>query len=636
MKKIAALSQADIALVRASDLFDATWYLAQYPDVKLLDIDPVEHFLWIGSRMGRSPSARFSAPSYLEANRDVKVSGLNPLLHYLLSGREERRPIQPEADETSTDRKPCRRRVLPYHETWDASAEAELQRALLSVPAPFAGDKVSVIMPTWNRAQVIGAAIHSVLAQSHHNIELIVVDDHSTDETASVVQAIRDPRITFVRNRHSKGVCGARNTGLDAATGDWVFFLDSDNQWKEEMVAVLLRHAAHSQSSAGYCAASLNDDEGQRKAVLYADFDFDSCLRANFIDLNAFFMRWTGAFRCFRFDETLRRLVDWELILRVALQTRVTGLPWIGVEYHDGTSARITTQEHTGPGELALLQDQVRGKVLALSGNASRIRDASSYRIAVVLHVFHPERVPDCVRYLRRIGVEFDLFVTTSLEQDHECLAELRAAFPTLRRFFYPNIGSDIGPFLALVPTLGLYELVLKIHTKRDVEPWGDAWRRGLMDPILGTEALVGDILEKFRADEALVMACSADFYKHGVRNSVPKSLEQLKILAAEAGLAQHLEQDWAFVAGTMFWIRPQILMKMARMIKNSEGYSTVFRRDGSIEHGLERLLGLSLYEHEAGRVAVVSMDGTITETGLGAGFSMEGVSQTMRRLHGE
>lgn len=345
-------------------------------------------------------------------------------------------------------------------------------------------------------------------------------------------------------------------------------------------------------------------------------------------------MRWAGSFRDFRFDESLRRLVDWDLILRVAAGTRVTGLPYVGVDYYDGAKDRITNKEHVDRGAVAALQSQVRSKSRPLIVEPNRIRDASSYRIAVLLHVYHPDRVPECIEYLGNIRVDFDLFVSTSLDEQHESLALIRQAFPNARIFFYPNLGADIAPFLELISTFKAYELVLKIHTKRDVEPWGDAWRKGLLDPVLGSAQLVDEVIERFRADDNVVMACSADFYKHGARNTIPPSMEQLEVLAKKIDLSQHLNKDWAFVAGTMFWIRPQLLLKAARMMCDSDGYSSAFMRDGAVEHGLERLLGLALWQDETNRVAIVSMDGAVKDVGLGEGFSVEGVSQTMKRWH--
>jgi glycosyltransferase involved in cell wall biosynthesis len=89
--------------------------------------------------------------------------------------------------------------------------------------------EVSVIMPTYNRADTIGRAVDSVRAQTFGDWELIVVDDGSTDGTAAVVSGI-DPRIHLLR-QGNQGCYVARNTGLQASTGRYITFLDSDDEW---------------------------------------------------------------------------------------------------------------------------------------------------------------------------------------------------------------------------------------------------------------------------------------------------------------------------------------------------------------------------------------------------------------------
>ncbi|AWI86761.1 hypothetical protein CEW88_23655 (plasmid) [Alloyangia pacifica] len=630
------VSQADIDLVKASGLFDAAWYLERYKDVSLLGVDPVEHYLWIGHRMGRSPSPGFCAPSYRNANRDIRSSGMDPLLHYLRAGQSERRPTYPVIDDgTQHLRQKCGRIFRRRNREWDWAAHDAMTGELEALPHDHAGTKVSIVMPTYNRGALLPAAIASVLAQTHANFELIVVDDHSSDNTAEILRDIDDPRLVRAVNGYQKGVSGARNTGLDLAGGDWIFFLDSDNSWHPRMIEFMLKHATRAETSAGYCAADIQDDAGQSKFILYAEFDYESCLQENFIDLNCFFLRWSGPFRDLRFDENLRRLVDWDFILNVATRTRVVGLPYVGVTYDDGSAERITNKEHVSRESLQDLLEQVRAKARPATLEAETILDSSAYRVAVQLHVFHPDRVPECLEYLRNIRFDFDLFVTTSLDEDHAALALIREVYPHARVLRYANAGADIGPFLELISTFKSYQLLLKIHTKRDVEPWGDAWRRGLLEPLLGSADLVDEIVERFRADAHLAMACSGDFYKHGIRNSIPASLDQLTLLAGETGLSDHLESDWAFVAGTMFWVRPQIYLQLARHMCDSEGYSVQFLRDGAIEHGLERALGLALWQDPDNRVALVSMQGEISETALGEACSLEGVSQTMKRLHG-
>jgi glycosyltransferase involved in cell wall biosynthesis len=88
---------------------------------------------------------------------------------------------------------------------------------------------VSVIMPTFNRADTIRRAIRSVRAQTFTNWELIVVDDGSTDNTAALIEGC-DPRLKLIR-QENRGTAGARNAGLSASAGSYIAFLDSDDEW---------------------------------------------------------------------------------------------------------------------------------------------------------------------------------------------------------------------------------------------------------------------------------------------------------------------------------------------------------------------------------------------------------------------
>lgn len=91
-----------------------------------------------------------------------------------------------------------------------------------SVPAREAKPAVSVVIPTFNRAHMIADAIRSVLGQTMEDLELIVVDDRSTDGTKSVVDGFRDPRLRYMKNHRPQGPSGARNAGILAAQGVWV------------------------------------------------------------------------------------------------------------------------------------------------------------------------------------------------------------------------------------------------------------------------------------------------------------------------------------------------------------------------------------------------------------------------------
>jgi glycosyltransferase involved in cell wall biosynthesis len=126
---------------------------------------------------------------------------------------------------------------------------------------PTVSDLVSVIMPTYNRASFLRRAIPCVLAQTHRNVELIVIDDGSSDDTPAVLQEYAD-RIVVIRQNH-EGVSIARNAGMLAARGEYLAFLDSDDYWAEDMLERQLQALhAHPDAAVSYTWYTVVDTEG--------------------------------------------------------------------------------------------------------------------------------------------------------------------------------------------------------------------------------------------------------------------------------------------------------------------------------------------------------------------------------------
>ena len=95
----------------------------------------------------------------------------------------------------------------------------------------FYQKKVSVIMPTYNRENFISNAIKSIIKQKYNNIEIIIVDDGSNDNSQTVVNRLKEQysNILYYHNERAKGPSGARNTGIIKSCGDYLSFLDSDD-----------------------------------------------------------------------------------------------------------------------------------------------------------------------------------------------------------------------------------------------------------------------------------------------------------------------------------------------------------------------------------------------------------------------
>ena len=132
---------------------------------------------------------------------------------------------------------------------------------------------VSVIIPTYNRADTLGTAVESVLDQTMADLELVVVDDASTDHTDEVVEgyAESDDRVRRVAHEQNRGGSAARNTGIDAATGEYVAFLDSDDVWHPEKLEQQLARIDDGEWIGAYCAVRKDLTGVSRLAGLAAD-----------------------------------------------------------------------------------------------------------------------------------------------------------------------------------------------------------------------------------------------------------------------------------------------------------------------------------------------------------------------------
>lgn len=97
--------------------------------------------------------------------------------------------------------------------------------------------KVSVVIPTYNRADVVLTAVESVLAQTYEHLELCIVDDGSSDNTSEVLAQITDPRVRVITHEVNRGACAALNTGIESTDGQFIAFLDTDDVWLPRKLA---------------------------------------------------------------------------------------------------------------------------------------------------------------------------------------------------------------------------------------------------------------------------------------------------------------------------------------------------------------------------------------------------------------
>ncbi len=196
-----------------------------------------------------------------------------------------------------------------------------------NIQGHFMDTLFSIITPTYNRAYILPKAIESLLAQTYKNWEMIIIDDGSTDNTKEVVGRFNDPRIKYFYQNNQKQ-CAARNKGLELAQGQWVCYLDSDNElfpnYLETMLAeiqadpnvvLLLPKGRHTKElyENGKLIKSVDDAENFPETLTLKDLA-DRKLHA---DMNGSMHHRKIISDGIRFDQAASPLEDWDLFLSI-------------------------------------------------------------------------------------------------------------------------------------------------------------------------------------------------------------------------------------------------------------------------------------------------------------------------------
>lgn len=137
---------------------------------------------------------------------------------------------------------------------------------------------VTIIMPSYNAQNTISKAIFSVLAQDYQNIELIVVNDGSTDDTEKIARNIKDNRI-IILSQKNKGLSGARNTGLTYAKGDYVTFIDSDDWVDKDFISSFLHSMLENNADLTICGMIREHPSFKQKISFIQSDSYPDCLR---------------------------------------------------------------------------------------------------------------------------------------------------------------------------------------------------------------------------------------------------------------------------------------------------------------------------------------------------------------------
>ena len=183
---------------------------------------------------------------------------------------------------------------------------------------------ISVVLPTYNRASTLLRAVNSVLNQTYPNLELIIVDDASNDETSNLIKNISDQRLKYIKHPEQRGAGTARNSGIEIAQGEYIAFQDSDDEWLPTKLEEQLKLFNTNKNIGAVFSTYLKVSERNKELVpakLSAEMWGD-------IHRNILFSSWIGTPTLMvksdliksiaGFDQGLEALEDWELVIRLA------------------------------------------------------------------------------------------------------------------------------------------------------------------------------------------------------------------------------------------------------------------------------------------------------------------------------
>jgi len=277
---------------------------------------------------------------------------------------------------------------------------------------------VSVIIPAYNRAHTIVRALNSVTGQTLQDFEIVVVDDASTDNTAEIVRDYGDERIRYLRHDTNRFAAAARNTGIEAATGKYVAFLDSDDAWLPEK---LERQIGRLEGEDQDCACSYTGAIVNLAGGLQERSEYRPAFSGDVTDaylMNKFTI-WTPTFVFRRdilaaiepFDTSLTRLEDVDFYLRILQHHRMSVV--------SEPMAELFLEASKGIAEISEECDRV-----FLRKHDALIRKLGAFRARYVQ-----------ARYEMRIGDRYLAEGRTLRGLQHGCKAMLYNPFLSPRRY---------------------------------------------------------------------------------------------------------------------------------------------------------------------------------------------------------
>jgi glycosyltransferase involved in cell wall biosynthesis len=179
--------------------------------------------------------------------------------------------------------------------------------------------KVSVIIPTHNRAESLPSAITSILNQTFQDFEIIIIDDASKDHTREVIANFNDARIKVIHNQVSKGAAGARNIAIMNSSCEYIAFLDDDDEWLPEKLKIQTCLLDNSPPEVGgVCTGYFTIEKMSERILSTVNYEMIDLSKGNPIATSSILLRRECFEKCGLFDESMLACSDYDMWIRIS------------------------------------------------------------------------------------------------------------------------------------------------------------------------------------------------------------------------------------------------------------------------------------------------------------------------------
>ena len=503
---------------------------------------------------------------------------------------------------------------------------------------------ISIIILTHNGAHHLECFFSTFFKHnSYHLIEFIVIDHASTDSTTDVIAKYGSTAfIMHERRDRNHTFAASNNFAAQKAVYPNLLFINNDIIYTADALPTAMKRLADPR--VGAVGIRLDDDpaslpKGNKPAVQHTGITFEWDSKKEFYRpvqirhktlaeaksaKSGFFPAVTGAFLLCRkadfeavggFCEEYNcgfEDIDFCLQLGTRLAKQCYCLNDLSLQYVESGARKKVKPEIKNKrranndsvfkrrmGDVVddLMRGPLNGKneplMPVLQQKTAELFD---HKIAVICHVNYLDYWKQIAEKIRNIPLKYHVFATITDVNSSAASKAMLKEFPEATIRVFPDRGRDVAPFIKLLPEIIAkgYEIVCKIHTKKDCLEHGDAWRQLMLNCTLGTRDLVTSILNRFAGDPYLGMVGPSLLYKsnkalmYGNKENIHKIWRMMD--------SEHvLPEDWGFFAGSCFWARTEPLRNLAEVVNKLKFEDDHTQVDGQLAHAVERLFGLSV-----------------------------------------